>query len=267
MVVLSQIHTFRLTAEALLLCLTYPGNNTPALRIATRNGARSAGLHSPGLQRTCPPTCLPKPVSGAIPLRPHGTALVHTAGNVGQVLGPLLAGVLLSTGGGYSLAYGTDAVLFTVALYAAFRLPPLPRREASESPGLRSVCEGLRFLSGNPVVLMSFAVDVAAMSPAMPEALFPQAAAERFHEGVGPLYAAIAVGSAGAAGFARTLWTAVALLVLAGAADLVSAVYRQTILQAYVPDRMRGRLQGVHTVVAVRPFWRYEAEAGGRVPT
>ncbi|MFJ4831923.1 MFS transporter [Streptomyces sp. NPDC088747] len=265
-------------------------------------------------------------------------ALVYTAGNVGQVLGPLLAGVLLSTGGGYSLAYGTDAVLFTVALYAAFRLPPLPSREGSQSPGLRSVFEGLRFLSGNPVVLMSFAVDVAAMSLAMPEALFPQAAAERFHGGVGPLYAAIAVGSVaaglfsgwigrvrrqgvaltfavvvwaaaiGAAGFARTLWTAVALLVLAGAADLVSAVYRQTILQAYVPDRMRGRLQGVYTVVvaggprlgdlragamaattsftiawsgtalacvvivlcaalAVRPFWRYEAEAGGRVPT
>ena len=39
------------------------------------------------------------------------------------------------------------------------------------------------------------------------------------------------------------------LLALAGAADLVSAVFRQTILQTYVPDEMRGRLLGVFTVV------------------
>ncbi|MDI7787754.1 MULTISPECIES: MFS transporter [Streptomyces] len=52
-----------------------------------------------------------------------------------------------------------------------------------------------------------------------------------------------------AAGLTRTLWAAIALLALGGAADLVSAVYRQTILQSYVPDHLRGRLQGVHTVV------------------
>jgi hypothetical protein len=42
---------------------------------------------------------------------------------------------------------------------------------------------------------------------------------------------------------------AVALLALAGAADLVSAVYRQTILQTYAPDEMRGRMQGVFVAV------------------
>ena len=51
------------------------------------------------------------------------------------------------------------------------------------------------------------------------------------------------------AGFARSLWLAVVFLAVAGAADLVSAVYRQTILQTYAPDEMRGRLQGVFTVV------------------
>jgi len=45
------------------------------------------------------------------------------------------------------------------------------------------------------------------------------------------------------------LWLAVALLAVSGAADLVSAVYRQTIVQTYAPDELRGRMQGVFTAV------------------
>ncbi|MFK8843891.1 hypothetical protein [Streptomyces sp. Ac-502] len=52
-----------------------------------------------------------------------------------------------------------------------------------------------------------------------------------------------------AAGATSSLWLAVGLLICAGAADLVSAVYRQTILRTYAPDEMRGRLQGGFTVV------------------
>ncbi|WP_433574599.1 MFS transporter [Nocardia brasiliensis] len=212
---------------------------------------------------------------------PAANALNYTAGTLGQVLGPLLAGVLLALPNGFALAYGADAVLFTAALYAAARLPPLPAAAAPARPGLRSVFEGLRFLATNPVLSTSFALDIAAMVLAMPTALFPQAAAERWHggAGVGVLYSAIAVGAllAGvfggwigrvrrqgvalsvavvvwaaaiaAAGTARSLWAVVGLLVLAGAADLVSAVYRETMLQTQVPDGMRGRLQGVFTVV------------------
>ncbi len=55
--------------------------------------------------------------------------------------------------------------------------------------------------------------------------------------------------SVAAAGLAHALWLVVTLLAVAGAADLVSAVYRQTILQTYAPDEMRGRLQGVFIVV------------------
>jgi hypothetical protein len=56
-------------------------------------------------------------------------------------------------------------------------------------------------------------------------------------------------GAVALAGLAPTLRLAVTLLVVAGAADLVSAVYQQTILQNAVPDRMRGWLQGTCTVV------------------
>ncbi|WP_280446103.1 MFS transporter [Nocardia brasiliensis] len=211
---------------------------------------------------------------------PAANALNYTAGTLGQVLGPLLAGVILALPNGFALAYGADALLFTAALYAAARLPPLPAAAVAARPGLRSVFEGLRFLATNPVLSTSFALDIAAMVLAMPTALFPQAAAERWHggAGVGVLYSAIAVGAllAGvfggwigrvrrqgvalgvavvvwaaaiaAAGAVRSLWAVVGLLVLAGAADLVSAVYRETMLQTQVPDGMRGRLQGVFTV-------------------
>jgi MFS family permease len=212
-------------------------------------------------------------------LVPAANSLNYTASTVGQVLGPLVAGVLLGLPNGFCYAYGADAVLFTAALYATFRLPPLPPAAPLGRPGLRSVLDGLRFLAGRQVLLMSFLVDIAAMVLAMPTALFPEAAETRWHGGIGLLYSAIAIGSvlaglssgwigrvrrqgaaltaavvvwAGAvalAGLAPTLWLAVTLLIVAGAADLVSAVYRQTILQTAVPDRMRGRLQGVYTVV------------------
>jgi hypothetical protein len=52
-----------------------------------------------------------------------------------------------------------------------------------------------------------------------------------------------------AAAFAQQLWLVVVLLAMGGAADLVSAVWRQTILQTYAPDEMRGRMQGVFMVV------------------
>ncbi|WP_439379617.1 MFS transporter [Amycolatopsis lexingtonensis] len=212
-------------------------------------------------------------------LVPAANSLSYTASTVGQVLGPLVAGVLLALPNGFCYAYGADAVLFTAALYATFRLPPLPAADPVGRPGLRSVLDGLRFLAGRRVLLVSFLVDIAAMVLAMPTALFPEAAETRWHGGVGWLYSSIAIGSvlagvssgwigrvrrqgvaltaavavwAGAvalAGLAPNLWLAVTLLIVAGAADLVSAVYRQTILQTAVPDRMRGRLQGVYTVV------------------
>jgi hypothetical protein len=50
-------------------------------------------------------------------------------------------------------------------------------------------------------------------------------------------------------GFTRTVGVAVAMLMVAGAADVVSAVFRNTILQLSVPDHLRGRLSGIHVAV------------------
>jgi len=58
------------------------------------------------------------------------------------------------------------------------------------------------------------------------------------------LAAGLADGRAGA-----LLWVALALLAIGGAADMVSSAFRSTILQQVASDDLRGRLQGVFTVV------------------
>ncbi|MDQ2781541.1 MAG: MFS transporter [Actinomycetota bacterium] len=212
-------------------------------------------------------------------LVPAANTLNFTVGNVGQVIGPLIAGVLLILPNGYALAYAADALLFTAALYAVLRLPPIPPQGKVQRPDMQAVLEGLKFIATRPVLVMSFAVDIVAMVLAMPRSLFPAVADLRFDGNVGPLYAAIAIGaviaglssgwigrvkrqgraltiaivgwggSVALSGLAGQLWLVVALLALAGAFDLVSAVYRQTILQTYAPDEMRGRMQGVFIAV------------------
>ncbi|WP_412738910.1 MFS transporter [Krasilnikovia sp. MM14-A1259] len=222
-------------------------------------------------------------------LVPAANTLAYTTTTVGGVLGPLTAGLIFgtfATGTGVTVAYAVDALLFTISFWATWRLPPIPplvhaAGEPRPTAGLRGIADGLKFLVTKPVLLLSFAVDIVAMVFAMPRALFPEVAADRFGGGaaVGWLFSAIALGSVvggltsgwigrvrrqglalivavvgwgvavGLSGLARSLWLMVLLLAVGGAADLVSAVYRQSILQTYAPDRLRGRLQGVFTVV------------------
>jgi MFS family permease len=259
---------------------------TLALLVQTLLGLRSVGLILGLVAVQSAAFAIASSTRGAIiprivaeELVPAANTLSFTIGNVGQVVGPLFAGLLVTRAHGFAYAYGLDALLFTAALYSALRLPAIPPDGTAPRLGLRSVADGLRFIATRPVLIMSFAVDIAAMVLAMPRALFPAAADARFHGQVGPLYAAIAIGAVVAglssgwigrvrrqgvalvvaivcwggavalSGLAHALWLAVGLLALAGAADLVSAVYRQTILQTYAPDEMRGRMQGVFIAV------------------
>jgi MFS family permease len=236
-------------------------------------------------------------------LVPAANTLNHTTTTAGGVFGPLAAGLIFAltgTGTGVTVAYLVDAVLFSITFWATWRLPPIPPAEVDPagprpSVGIRGIADGLTFLATQPVLLLSFAVDIVAMVFAMPRALFPEVAAERFGGGsaVGWLYSAIAIGSVlagltsgwigrirrqgvalvtavagwgvavGLAGLAHRLWLMVALLAVAGAADLVSAVYRQSILQTYAPDRLRGRLQGVFIAVVAGGPRLGDLRAGG----
>ncbi|MER7888619.1 MFS transporter [Micromonospora sp. NPDC094482] len=238
-------------------------------------------------------------------LVPAASTLNYTTFTAASVVGPLAAGLILSIWAdpqvALPIAYGVDALLFTAMVWAALRLPalpPEPHPDGDTTParaGLASVVDGFRYLATTPVLLLSFAVDLIAMILAMPRALFPEIAHERFggDGSVGWLFSAIAIGSMlggltsgwigrlrrqglglvvavvawglaiAAAGLAHQLWLMILLLGVAGAADLVSAVLRQSMLLVYAPDRMRGRLQGVNTVVVAGGPRLGDLRAGG----
>ncbi|MEU7696505.1 MFS transporter, partial [Microbispora hainanensis] len=128
---------------------------------------------------------------------PAANTLNFLVSSIGTVVGPLLAGVVLAKGG-YAAAYLIDAILFGAGFYAAVRLPTLTPVGEISRPGLRSVVDGLKYVVSKPVVFMSFVVDIIAMAFAMPRALFPEMAAERFGGSAvafGWLSASIAIGA------------------------------------------------------------------------
>ncbi|MCA1193286.1 MULTISPECIES: MFS transporter [unclassified Saccharopolyspora] len=242
------------------------------------------------LQQTCFAVNMPTR-SAAIarlipaPLLPSAQALGSTVFQLGAVIGPLLAGVLLPVLG-LSVLYLVDAVALTIAVWAVFRLPALPPLAgAPTKAGLRSVVDGFRYLGTHPVLLTSFLMDIIAMVFGMPRALFPELAERVYGDppgggaALGWLYAAIPLGAFafgvlsgwlhrilrhgvgvtigvvvwGVAivgfGLSDSLWLGVLFLAIGGGADLVSMVYRSSMLQAAATDEMRGRIQGVFTVV------------------
>ncbi|MBD7919066.1 MFS transporter [Cellulomonas sp. Sa3CUA2] len=148
-------------------------------------------------------------------LMPAANALQTMGWNVALTLGPL-AGAALVAGIGYVWAYAVDAVLFTFALTALLRLPPVPPEPSDDRRqrlGLGSVVDGLRYLGTQPNVRMTFLVDIVAMVTAMPRVLFPAVGVLYLGGGettTGVLTAAIAAGGilAGlfSGGLARVRW-------------------------------------------------------------
>jgi MFS family permease len=216
---------------------------------------------------------------------PAANALAMTVRQVGVVVGPLLAGLLIGLGSLF-LTYAVDAVGFLVAVLLLRGLPPLPPgRDAGPvrvGAAVRGVGEGFAFLRTQPVLLMTFVVDVVAMLFAWPQAVFPELSQTRFADSpnsLGWLFAGISIGALATGltsgwvsrvdrqgavvlvsivvwavaiigfGLSSTLWLAVLCLAVAGAGDMVSAVLRSSMLQVAAPEEMRGRMQGVFIVV------------------
>ena len=131
---------------------------------------------------------------------PAANALSVFAMNTSMTVGPLLAGLLIDTGG-YKAAYTVDTALTLAAVLGLLRLGPIPPDHGDDGSvrraGLRSVVDGFRFLGTAPNVRMTFVADIAAMVLAQPRVLFPAAGAVILGGGartVGALYAATAVG-------------------------------------------------------------------------
>lgn len=192
-----------------------------------------------------------------------------------MIAGPSLAGVLIGVIG-LAWTYGVDVATYVVSLLALLRMRPLPPRADAARPSLRGIAEGLVYARQHPQLLGTYLVDMVAMFFGMPNALFPAVASgyggarvlgllyaapaagafiatavsgwtrSVHRQGIAIVLAALAWGAAIALfGLAPSLPLALLCLAAAGAADMVSGLFRSTIWNQTVPDRLRGRLAGI----------------------
>ncbi len=196
----------------------------------------------------------------------------------GMIGGPAIAGVLIATIG-LPGVFAIDIATFLFSLVMLSLMRAVPPPSDAERPSLRRIAEGFRYARSRPELLGTYSVDIVAMFFGMPNALFPALAKQFGGPGVlGLLYAAPAAGSLFATltsgwtrrvhrhglavivaagvwgvgilflGLAPNLPLALAALALAGAADMVSGIFRSTIWNQTIPDRLRGRLAGIEQV-------------------
>jgi MFS family permease len=217
---------------------------------------------------------------------PSALALNQVMWNTAQIAGPALGGIVVGTLG-FAWAYGIDVVSFAGTITAAFLMRPRPPiiedPDAEVLGSWRRLMAGVRYLKGQKVLQGTFIVDIIAMVFGMPRVLFPALARTQFGGGpelAGFLFASVSAGAVIAAltsGWVHrvvrqgraivvsiVVWglaiaafglvgdhieLAMLFLAVAGGADVVSAVFRSTILQATVPDSLRGRMSGIHIAV------------------
>jgi MFS family permease len=274
-----------LCSAALVALALLPGTPIWALYVVA---AISAGLS--GFQRPALESLTPRLLPGE--LMPSAAALQSVGRTVGAVGGPALGGVLIAVVG-LPLTYAIDCASFLVSLLAVARIRAVPPPPDAEPPSLRRVLEGLRYARSRPDLLGTYLIDINAMFFGMPTALFPAVAEQLGGTGtIGLLYAAPAFGAmlvaltsgwtrhvhrhglaialAAAAwglaiigfGFAETRGLALLCVVLAGAFDMVSAVFRMTMWNQTIPDGLRGRLAGIEQVSYMTGPLLGDVEAG-----
>jgi len=207
---------------------------------------------------------------------PAAVSLSSLAAQIGLLGGPALGGILVESVGA-ATAYAIDVVGLVIATALFARMGSYPPAEDSTPPSLSSIAEGARYAVSRRDLLGTYIVDIVAMFMAMPTVLFPALAGDILQspQALGLLYTAGTVGSLlvtatsgwsarvhrhgaavvvsaavwGAAVAAAGMTTNVTLVLLcfalAGAADMVSAIFRGVIWHQTIPDSMRGRLAGI----------------------
>jgi MFS family permease len=203
-------------------------------------------------------------------------AALSSLGSTGAAIaGPALAGLLVATFG-FSVTFAADAATYAFSLGMLWRIGAMPPAERSERAGLKMIVEGLVYAARRPELIGTYVVDIVAMTFAMPMAVFPALAAQwNDASAAGYFYSAMSAGALavtvfsrwtanvkrrGAAviiaatvwgvaiaalGYAPSLWTAIACLVVAGGADMVSGLFRQMIWNETIPSSLRGRMAGI----------------------
>jgi MFS family permease len=208
-------------------------------------------------------------------MMPAAASLSAVRWNLGAIVGPGLGGLVVAVAD-VQAAYALDCATFLLSVPLLLRMTPSPPHPDAERAGLASIAVGLRYAAGRRDLTGTYLVDVAAMLFAMPHALFPFLADELdaawalglffsagaigstvaaltsgwtghvHRHGLGVIVAAAGWGAAIAlAGTSGSVAVVLGCLALAGAADMISGVFRSTIWNQSVPDELRGRLAGI----------------------
>ncbi|MDK1472212.1 MFS transporter [Streptomyces sp. 549] len=268
----------QLLAAAGLCAQSLAGNRNVLLLFALVAAMAGCGALGAPARRTLPVRLLPGDQLAA------GLALTNVSFQAAMLAGPALAGLLIARWD-LPAAYAVQAVAMAAAVLAVVRLPAVPPEGAGAAGGRRRArrggwCVVLR----RPTLRGTMLTDLSATLLAMPVALFPVVNEVRFGgdpRTLGLFLSAVAVGGITAGllsgtvtrlrraglvqlvaaavwglalagfGLAGPLWLALSCLAAAGAADTVSVVTRNALVQRVTPDAFRGRVSSVEHVVGV----------------
>ncbi|MFM8782858.1 MAG: MFS transporter [Actinomycetota bacterium] len=244
-----------------------------------------------GLKRPSQEAILPRLVNhGDLP---SASALMSLRWQFGGIVGPAVGGILVATYGAET-GYLVDCLTFVVSLALLARIKNVPPLTTRTAPSIASLMEGIRYAFSRRDLLGTYVVDLAAMFLAMPMALFPfWADAIDAPWALGLFYSSITAGAVivtllsgwmrnyphhgkavvlGAlgwgvaiviAGTTDSLAVVIASLIIAGAFDQVSAMFRSFIWNQSIPDELRGRLAGIEMLSYLLGPLGGQARAGG----
>ena len=226
-----------------------------------------------GLQRPSMDAMLPRLVSHED--LPAASALLSLRWQLGVIVGPTLGGVIFSTMS-VSAGFVVDIGTYLLSLFFLSRVRSIPPSKEAEKPSLAALLDGVKYAFKRQDLLGTYIIDLAAMTLAMPMALYPFWADDLGAPwALGFFYASITVGSVfitltsgwtrtyrfhgravilaamgwglaiAAAGLSNSLILVLMFLTIAGAFDMVSALFRGNIWNQTIPDNFRGRLAGI----------------------
>jgi len=259
---------FALLSTVLLANSLVPAPQVWVIYIVAMLSASLDGLQRPSRDAVIPRIVHPDHLAGA-------SALNSLRWNFGSIIGPAVGGIIVAVAG-VSTAYAIDVITFLVSIVAIWTIAPVPPRKDAAAPSLRGIAEGLTFAWRRKDLLGTYAIDLAAMIFAWPVSLFPFIAAQWKNPlALGMLYAAPSVGALiatafsgwtqhvsrrgrmvlfaaivwglaiAAGGLAPNIWWLLVALAVAGAADMISGLFRSLIWNLSIPDELRGRMAGV----------------------
>jgi MFS family permease len=229
---------------------------------------------------------------------PSAFSLQSIAFSTGAIAGPALSGIVIGYWG-TAWAYLLNAVSFLAVIIALIVMGKVPQQQSASKKGLKAaladIRDGIHFIRHQPLILSSMILDFFATFFASANTLLPYFSQTVLHVGevaYGWLAAAESVGSVvvglvvsqfnnvrrqgalltGAVvvfglatilfGMSRIYAMVFFALALAGAADSVSTIIRNTIRNLNTPDSLRGRMTGINQIFFMGGPQLGEVEAG-----